>query len=130
MVLGLLADSHTIANLHDKPELTAHFPGPALWHLIESTADTTGTDPVPEAKSSRHVHEKGKFGRAGLTNRASEMPRYIYWVPESRGFGRWTRYDFLALSLMIRGCCRRFRRHALTADRDRASPFGRGEVSL
>ena len=30
-------------------------------------------------------------------------PRYIYWVPEVRGFGRWTRYDFLALSLMIRG---------------------------
>lgn len=29
--------------------------------------------------------------------------RYIYWVPEGRGFGRWIRYDFLALSLMIRG---------------------------
>lgn len=73
MVLGLLADSHTIANLHDKPELTANFPGPALWHHIESTADTTGADPAPEAKFSRHVHEKDKFGRAGLTNRASEM---------------------------------------------------------
>jgi len=30
-------------------------------------------------------------------------PRYIYSVPEGRGFGRWTWYDFLALSLMIRG---------------------------
>tara|TARA_R100000935_G_scaffold9555_1_gene19388 strand:- start:659 stop:892 length:234 start_codon:yes stop_codon:yes gene_type:complete len=29
--------------------------------------------------------------------------RYIYWVPDRRGHGRWTRYDFLALSLMIRG---------------------------
>jgi hypothetical protein len=29
--------------------------------------------------------------------------RYIYSVPEGRGFGRWTWYDFLALSLMIRG---------------------------
>lgn len=29
--------------------------------------------------------------------------RYIYWVPEGRGFGRWARYDFLALPLMIRG---------------------------
>lgn len=31
------------------------------------------------------------------------LPRYIYSVPESRGLGRWTWYDFLALSLMIRG---------------------------
>jgi hypothetical protein len=31
------------------------------------------------------------------------QPRYIYSVPEGRGFGRWTWYDFLALSLMIRG---------------------------
>ena len=30
-------------------------------------------------------------------------PRYIYWVPECRGHGRWTRYDFPALLLMIRG---------------------------
>jgi hypothetical protein len=30
-------------------------------------------------------------------------PRYIYSVPEGRGFGRWTWYDFRALSLMIRG---------------------------
>lgn len=29
--------------------------------------------------------------------------RYIYWVPDRRGHGHWTRYDFLALSLMIRG---------------------------
>ena len=33
----------------------------------------------------------------------SAMTRYIYSVPEGRGFGRWTWYDFLALSLMIRG---------------------------
>lgn len=30
-------------------------------------------------------------------------PRYIYSAPESRGRGRWTWYDFLALSPMIRG---------------------------
>jgi hypothetical protein len=33
----------------------------------------------------------------------ARTPRYIYWVPQGRGFGRWARYDFLALSLMIRG---------------------------
>ena len=36
-------------------------------------------------------------------NRNRAAARYIYWVPEVRGLGRWTRYDFLALSLMIRG---------------------------
>jgi hypothetical protein len=33
----------------------------------------------------------------------TNLTRYIYWVPDRRGHGRWTRYDFLALSLMIRG---------------------------
>jgi formate dehydrogenase major subunit len=42
------------------------------------------------------------FSRPWTPNSASTPPRYIYCVPESRGFGRWTRYDFLALSLMIR----------------------------
>jgi hypothetical protein len=40
--------------------------------------------------------------RMGATLRL-DLPRYIYWVPDRRGHGRWTRYDFPALSLMIRG---------------------------
>jgi hypothetical protein len=40
---------------------------------------------------------------AGGQELADSAARYIYWVPERRGHGRWTRYDFLALSLMIRG---------------------------
>lgn len=73
LVLGLLADGQTAANLHERPGLTVNFPGPALWQHIESIADTTGADPVPEAKSSRYVHEKDKFGRAGLTRQASDI---------------------------------------------------------
>ncbi len=72
-VLGLLADGHTIANLRDRPELTVNFPGPELWEHVESIADTTGSNPVPEAKSPRYVHEKDKIRRAELTGRASDM---------------------------------------------------------
>ena len=42
-------------------------------------------------------------GLSGTYRTPVATPRYIYWVPEGRGFGRWTRYDFLALLLMIRG---------------------------
>lgn len=35
--------------------------------------------------------------------RNREKTRYLYCVPDGRGFGRWARYDFLALSFMIRG---------------------------
>lgn len=73
LVLGLLADGHTIANLRDRPELTVNFPGPELWQRVESIADTTGSDPVPEAKSSRYAHAKDKLGRAGLTAQASNV---------------------------------------------------------
>jgi flavin reductase (DIM6/NTAB) family NADH-FMN oxidoreductase RutF len=73
LVLGLLADGQTIANLHERPGLTVNFPGPDLWRHVEFIADTTGADPVPEAKSSRYVHESDKFGRAGLTPQASEI---------------------------------------------------------
>ena len=73
LVLGLLADGHTAANLAERPGLTVNFPGPELWHHIEAIADTTGADPVPIAKSGRYVHEKDKFGRLGLTPQPSEL---------------------------------------------------------
>lgn len=73
LVLGLLADGHTITNLQERPELTVNFPGPELWQRIESIADSTGAQPVPAAKSQQYVHEKDKFGRAGLTRQASEL---------------------------------------------------------
>jgi hypothetical protein len=41
------------------------------------------------------------FSEHGCTEEGDT--RYIYWVPDRRGHGRWTRYDFLALSRMIRG---------------------------
>lgn len=73
LVLGLLADGHTVANLKTRLEQTVNFPGPDRWHLIESIADTTRAHPVPVAKSSRHAHENDKFGLTGLTKQASEL---------------------------------------------------------
>lgn len=73
VVLGLLADGQTAANLQERPGLTINFPGPELWQHVEAIADTTGADPVPDAKSPRYVYEKDKFGRTGLTCQASEL---------------------------------------------------------
>lgn len=73
LVLGLLADGHTLANLKDRPELTVNFPGPELWDRVEAIADTTGADPVPAEKSPRSIHARNKFGRAGLTAQPSEL---------------------------------------------------------
>jgi hypothetical protein len=53
---------------------------------------------ITRIRSLNTGHEKT------ILNESAERPaRYIYSVPEGRGFGRWTWYDFLALSLMIRG---------------------------
>ena len=73
LVLGLLADGQTLANLHERPGLTVNFPGPELWRHVEAIADTTGADPVPQVKSSRYVHANDKFGLAGLTPQASDI---------------------------------------------------------
>ena len=73
LVLGLLADGQTAANLHERPGLTVNFPAPELWQRVESIANTTGADPVPESKLSRYIHERDKFGRAGLTPHSSEV---------------------------------------------------------
>lgn len=72
LVLGLLANGHTAANLIERPELTINFPGPELWQRVESIADTTGADPVPAAKAERYAHHKDKFALSGLTPQASE----------------------------------------------------------
>jgi hypothetical protein len=47
-----------------------------------------GVDGLHELDGAGGVPVRGWQGTA----------RYIYWVPEGRGFGRWARYDFLALS--------------------------------
>lgn len=84
-------------------------------------------DVVPKAGPSarmfdaRHAADRPDYGRCTLTLHEENVhtgalyvrqwviagrglpARYIYSVPEGRGFGRWTWYDFLALSLMIRG---------------------------
>jgi len=73
IVLGLLADGHTAANLRERPALTVNFPHPSQWQHIEAIGDTTGASPVPEAKTRRYVHEKDKFRRIGLTPQASEL---------------------------------------------------------
>lgn len=73
LVLGLLADGQTVANLMARPGLTVNFPSPTLWQHIESIADTTGVNPVPAAKSAKYEHAKDKFALTGLTPQASDL---------------------------------------------------------
>lgn len=72
LVIGLETDSRTYDNVSAHPELTVNFPSPHLWEAVESIADTTGRNPVPDAKAARYRHEADKFALAGLTSEPSD----------------------------------------------------------
>ena len=73
LVIGLETDSRTYDNVLAHPELTVNFPSPRIWEAVERIADTTGRDPVPEAKATRYRHEADKFAVAGLTPVPSQV---------------------------------------------------------
>ncbi|PKQ14366.1 MAG: flavin reductase, partial [Actinobacteria bacterium HGW-Actinobacteria-8] len=73
LVIGLETDSRTYDNVSAHPEITVNFPSPQIWEAVERIADTTGRDPVPEAKASRYRHEADKFTVAGLTAVPSQV---------------------------------------------------------
>jgi flavin reductase (DIM6/NTAB) family NADH-FMN oxidoreductase RutF len=72
IVLGLLRDTKTLANLKRNPDCVVNLPGPELWHAVELLAPLTGLNPVPVEKAAKFRYETDKFSAAGLTPLASE----------------------------------------------------------
>jgi flavin reductase (DIM6/NTAB) family NADH-FMN oxidoreductase RutF len=80
IVLGLLRDTKTLANLGRNPDCVVNLPDPDLWHQVELLAPLTGLNPVPEEKAAKFRYEGDKFSAAGLTPVASEyvsVPRVL-----------------------------------------------------
>lgn len=72
LIIGLEDGGQTIDNVSRTGELTVNFPGPQLWPAVEAIADTTGKNPVPEAKTPRYTYVHDKFATAGLTAQPSD----------------------------------------------------------
>ncbi|MEV0175808.1 flavin reductase family protein [Streptomyces sp. NPDC050803] len=75
VVLGLGAESQTVRNLQQRPEVVLNLASPELWKQVESLAPLTGAHPVPESKRAVYRHEQDKFSAAGLTARSSDLVR-------------------------------------------------------
>jgi len=73
LVLGLEAGGQTVANLHERGELTVNFPTGEQWRSVVRLASLTGRDPVPADKAARYRFEPRKFEAAGLTPQPSEL---------------------------------------------------------
>src|SRR5215471_11768817 len=67
LVLGLLDETQTAANLERHPECVVNLPSPEMWPEVEKLAPLTGKDPVPEIKAKQFHFEPHKFESAGLT---------------------------------------------------------------
>lgn len=72
LVLGLLRDTKTLANLEERADCVVNIPSPELWTRVEKLAPLTGLDPVPEEKAAKFRYEPDKFAAAGLTPLESE----------------------------------------------------------
>jgi flavin reductase (DIM6/NTAB) family NADH-FMN oxidoreductase RutF len=75
MVLGLLRDTKTLANLQREPDCVVNLPSPDLWQRVERLAPLTGLNPVPKEKAAKFRHSKDKFAAAGFTAIESEAVR-------------------------------------------------------
>ena len=75
MILGLLSDTQTLANLEERPDCVVNFPSPDMWEAVERLAPVTGKNPVPPDKAAKFHFEHDKFRIAGLTPMASEQVR-------------------------------------------------------
>lgn len=73
LVLGLLRDTKTLANLEARADCVLNLPSPELWRQVEKLAPLTGLNPVPEEKAAKFRYERDKFAAAGLTPLASEV---------------------------------------------------------
>lgn len=80
LVLGLLEDTKTLANLRERPDCVVNLPSPDLWRQVERLAPLTGLHPVPIEKSGKFRYEHDKFAAANLTPLQSEcvsVPRVL-----------------------------------------------------
>lgn len=67
VILGLLRDTKTLANLEANPDCVVNIPSPDLWPNVEKLAPLTGLDPVPAEKKAKFHHVRDKFAAAQLT---------------------------------------------------------------
>ena len=73
VVLGVSARGQCAANLRRLGECVINLPDASLWRQVESIADTTGSDPVPDYKRAMgYRFEPDKFACAGLTAEPSQ----------------------------------------------------------
>jgi flavin reductase (DIM6/NTAB) family NADH-FMN oxidoreductase RutF len=73
-MLGFGARSATPQNILRTGECVLNLPSAAMAPVVDRLALTTASDPVPEFKQKRgYRHLADKFGRAGLTQVASEI---------------------------------------------------------
>ncbi|WP_367187370.1 flavin reductase family protein [Rhizobium oryzicola] len=72
-ILGLAGNSKTTENLRLARSCTINLPSVVQADAVDRLALTTGTEPVPERKTSRgYRHVADKFNIAGLTPRKAE----------------------------------------------------------
>jgi len=80
LVLGLLEDTKTLANLRARPDCVVNLPSPDLWRQVERLAPLTGLHPVPQEKAAKFRYEQDKFAAANLTPIESQcvsVPRVL-----------------------------------------------------
>lgn len=75
MMLGLLDETQTAANLERHRECVVNLPSPDMWQNVEKLAPLTGKSPVPQIKAKQFRFEKDKFKAAGLAELLSEVVR-------------------------------------------------------
>lgn len=105
--------------------IVLHFPHPthSNWKPRKDAIPATPVTAITRGAVGRHA-KIGKTRVASHTHWRKSTPNAppitMFGRPRWSGPGRRFRYDFPALSSMIRGCCRRERGRPMTADRNQA----------
>lgn len=75
LVLGLECASKTYQNLISQKECVVNLADPSIFQKVESIANLTGANPVPEYKKTRYRYEPDKFRAGGFSKMDSEKVR-------------------------------------------------------
>ena len=73
LMLGLETGSKTYQNLMGQKECVINFPDSSLFQHVESIANLTGANPIPEYKKGRYQYDADKFISGGFTGIKSEI---------------------------------------------------------